>query len=94
MITPRYLLHSGFALRAIPDIPVPSSPPIEVTIDIRVALPVVPPLSALEAHLEPALAVDPVTASSLSHKPVAVGSRAPLEAVSYTHLTLPTKRIV
>lgn len=79
MITPSYLLDSRFALRAIPDIPVPSSPPIEVTVHIRVALPIVPPLSALETHLKPALAVDPVTASSLSEKPVAVGSRAPLE---------------
>ncbi len=79
MITPSYLLDSCFALRAIPDIPVPSSPPIEVTVHIRVALPIVPPLSALETHLESALAVDPVAASFLRHKPVAVGSRAPLE---------------
>ena len=79
MITPSYLLDSRFALRAIPDIPVPSGPPIKITVHIRVALPVVPRLSALETHLESALTVDPVTPSSLRHKPVAVGSRAPLE---------------
>jgi len=78
VITPSYLLHACFALRAIADIPIPSSPPIKVTIDIRVALPGVPPLAALETHLEPALTVDPVT-PFLSHKPVAVGSCAPLE---------------
>ena len=78
MIAPFNLLNAGFALWAVANVSVLSSPPIEVRVHVRVTLASVPGLPTLEAHLEAALTVDAVAFARLGDESVAVRACAPL----------------
>ena len=74
-----------FPPRVIPSSPIRVIEP-ELTVDPRVIVPVVPvPSSRIRASLTPSLVIAPVI--SIFPPPLLI-------SVSYTHLTLPTKRIV